>query len=128
MNIPALQDYFYKVAPLPQRLGVVDCCTFVTEALLLGWDRDYREVLKYHDRRSAIHQLREEGGLREATCRVLGPEHILGVDAPPGSIAWMGDMGQTCLGLVMSGYIAVKANKVIHRIVLDDNRTGWRTD
>ncbi len=127
MNIPALQDYFAAVALRPQRLGMQDCCTFVVEALLVGWDRDYRDALHYHDRRSAVTQLRKEGGLREACVHVLGPEHLLD-DAPPGSVAWMGDLEQTCIGLVMPGYIAVKANRTIHRIAPNENRTGWRTD
>ncbi len=127
MNIPALQEYFHTAAQQPQRVGTYDCCTFIVEALRVGWDRDFREVLQYYDRRTAVAQLRKEGGLRDACCSVLGPEGLLG-DAPAGSVAWMGDLDQVCIGLVMPGYIAVKANKVIHRIAMDENRTGWRTD
>ncbi len=127
MNIPGLQEYFAKVAGLPQRFGVYDCCTFVIEALQIGWDRNYCDDLRYFDRKSAVKRLRQDGGLRQAFTVVFGPEQLLG-DAPPGSIAWMGSPGNACVGLVMPGYIAVKANKCIHRIAFDDERTGWRTD
>ena len=127
MNKPALQDYFAKVASLPQRFGVYDCCTFIVESLLIGWDRDYRDALRYYDRKSAVKRLRQDGGLREAFEDVLGNEHLI-MDDPPGTVAWFGDPGQKCVGLVMPMGIFVKANGCIHRFIMEDHRTGWRTD
>ncbi len=127
MNIPALQDYFEKVAPLAQRFGVYDCCVFVVDVLRLGWDRDYSEALGYYDRRTAVARLRSAGGLRQAFTLALGPEHLI-AEAPPGSVAYFEEGRSRCVGIVMDGYIAVKANKCIHRFALEPQRTGWRTD
>lgn len=127
MNIPALQDYFEKVALLKQRFGVYDCCTFVVDALLIGWDRDFRDALGYWDRRTAVKRLRSAGGLRDAFTAALGPEHLI-VDAPPGSVAYFNEDGFQSVGIIMNGYIAVKANRCIHRFVFEPQRTGWRTD
>lgn len=127
MNIPALQDYFATVAPLRQRFGVYDCCVFTVDALLIGWDRDFRDALGYFDRRSAVQRLRSAGGLRDAYTAVLGPEQLI-AEAPPGSIAYFDEGRTQCVGVVMDGYIAVKANRCIHRFALEPQRTGWRTD
>lgn len=127
MNILGLQEYFAKVAPLPQRFGVYDCCTFIVESLLIGWDRDFRDALGYFNRRTAVERLRKVGGLREAFDAVLGNEHLI-MDAPPGTVAWFGDPGQKCVGLVMANQILVKGNGCIHRFYMEDHRTGWRTD
>ncbi len=127
MNTPALQDYFERVARLPQRFGVYDCCTFIVESLLIGWDRDYRDALGYFDRRTAVGRLRRAGGLRAAFEQVLGPGGYIS-DGPPGSIAWFGDFGQKSVGLVLQDKILVKGNGCIHRFIMEDYRTGWRTD
>ncbi len=127
MNVPALQDYFAKVAPLPQKFGVYDCCTFLIESLLIGWDRDFRDELRYFDRKTAVARLRQDGGLREAFEVVFGPGGYI-KDGPPGSIAWFGDEGQKSVGLVMPIGIFVKGNGCIHRFIMEDYRTGWRTD
>ena len=87
MNVEALQDYFAKVARLPQRFGYYDCCTFIVEALLIGFDRDYRYALGYVDRRTAVDRLRAVGGLREAFTDILGPEQLI-LGSPAGSIAY----------------------------------------
>ena len=127
MNIPALQDYFEKVAPLHTRFGVFDCCTFVVDVLLIGWGRDHRDDLGYWDRRTAVARLRAAGGLRDAYTVALGPEQLI-AEAPPGSVAYFDEAGSKSVGVVMNGYIAVKANRCIHRFILEDHRTGWRTD
>lgn len=127
MNIPALQDYFAKVAPLRQRFGVYDCCVFVVDALWLGWGVDIRGDLGYYDRRTAVKRLRNADGLRQAFTLLLGPEHLI-AEAPPGSIAYFNENGFQSVGIVMDGYIAVKANRCIHRLILEPQRTGWRTD
>ncbi len=110
-----------------QRFGVYDCCTFVVDVLLIGWDRDYRDALGYWDRRTAVDRLRAAGGLHEAYTAVLGPEELI-AEAPPGSIAYFGEGKFQSVGIVMDGYIAVKANKCIHRFALESQRMGWRTD
>ncbi len=125
MNVEIIRDYFERVAPLPQRFGVYDCCTFVVETLLYGFDRDYRDALRYFDRKSAVVRLRGVGGLREAFCDVLGPEQLIS-DCPPGSVAYFDSPAS--VGIVMPGYIAVKGNHTIHRFMIEDCRTGWRTD
>lgn len=132
MNIEATRDYFSRVARLPQRFGVYDCCTFVVEVLLIGFDRDYRDALRYWDRKSAVYRLRSIGGLRDAFNDVLGPESLI-LGAPSGSIAYFDD--PAFVGILMpaipnhpEGYIAVKGNKCIHRFQIEDHRTGWRTD
>ena len=127
MNIPALQDYFAKVAPLRQRFGVYDCCTFVVDALLIGWDRDFRDALGYWDRRTAVKRLRAADGLRAAFSQVLGPEHLI-AEAPPGSVVYLQEGRFKSVGIIMPGYFAVKANRCIHRFVLEPQYTGWRTD
>ncbi len=127
MNVVAIKDYFERVARLPQRLGVYDCCTFVVETLLYGFDRDYRDALGYWDRRSAVKRLRAIGGLREAYTDILGPESLV-KDFPPGSVAYFAETPYACVGIIMPGYIAVKGHKCIHRVTIEPHRTGWRTD
>ncbi len=133
MNVEIIRDYFERVAPLPHIFGVYDCCTFVVETLLYGFDRDYRDALRYFDRRSAIVRLRAAGGLREAFCDVLGPEQLI-ADGPPGSVAYFepphvrGLTVQKFVGIIMPGYIAAKGDGCIHRFVIYEHLTGWRTD
>ncbi len=125
MNVEITRDYFERVAPLPQRFGVYDFFTVVVETLLYGFDRDYRDALRYFDRKSAVARLRGAGGLREAFCDVLGPEQLI-FDCPPGSVAYFNT--PAFVGIVMPGYIAVKGHHTIHRFMIEDHRTGWRTD
>jgi hypothetical protein len=125
MNELALRDYFERVARLPQRFGVYDCCTFVVEVLLYGFNRDFRHALRYWDRRSAVTRLRGAGGLREAFTDVLGPEQLIS-DCPPGTVAYFNN--PAFVGILMPDYIAVKGHKVIHRFRIEPHRTGWRTD
>ncbi len=125
MNIEAIQDYFYRVAPFPQKFGTYDCCTFVVETLLIGFDRDFRYALGYKDRRSAVDRLRKIGGLRDAFNDILGPESLC-ADYPPGSIAYFDRPAY--VGIIMPGYIAVKGHGCIHRFIIEPHRTGWRTD
>ncbi len=125
MNVDAIRDYFERVAPLPQCFGVYDCCTFVVEVLLYGFDRDFRYALGYGDRRSAVKRLRGAGGLRDAFSGILGAEALC-EDYPPGSIAYFDR--PAFVGIIMPGYIAVKGNRVIHRFMMEPHRTGWRTD
>ena len=125
MDVEAIAAHFSRVAALPQRLGVYDCCTFVVEVLLYGFGRDFRDQLGYYDRRSAVARLRGAGGLRDAFCSALGDEQLI-ADCPAGSIAYFEQPAS--VGVVMPGYIAVKANRCIHRFVIEQHRTGWRTD
>ena len=125
MNIEATRNYFERVSRLPQRFGVYDCCTFVVETLLYGFNRDYRDALRYYDPRSAVRRLRKAGGLRDAFCEVLGPERLISGEVL-GSVAYFDR--PAFVGIVMPGYIAVKGNKVIHRFLIEPHRTGWRTD
>lgn len=116
-----------KQAQLPQRLGVVDCTTFVVEALLVGWGVDYRDCLRYWDRRSAVRQLREEGGLHKAFFQRLGP-------TVPASFLEEGDIvyfhSPATVGLVLEAmdgkYAAVKGHNQIIRAELVHGLNGWR--
>lgn len=123
----ALGEYLALQAQLPQRLGVVDCTTFVVEALLVGWGIDYREALEYSDRRSAVRQLRREGGLHGAFFKRLGP-------TVPASLLEEGDIvyfpKPATVGLVLDAmdgkYAAVKGHKQIIRAELVHGLNGWR--
>ncbi len=125
MDELAIRDYFERVSRLPQRFGVYDCCTFVVETLLYGFGRDYRDALRYWDRRSAVRRLRDCGGLREAFTEIFGPEQLIS-ECPSGTVAYFDRPG--FVGIVMPGYIAVKGHLVIHRFIIENHRTGWRTD
>lgn len=124
MNILALQEYFWDESTKPQKLGVVDCVKFVTTAVYLGWGRDHRHMLEYTDRRSAVARLRELGGLHAACVHALGyPVPIDKLSA--GDVIWFNDPAS--IGLLMPEYVAVKANKCIHRYQKDDKMSGWIT-
>lgn len=124
MNEMAIRDYWNRVAGLPQRFGVYDCCTFVVETLLYGFDRDYRDALMYFDRRSAVVRLRRSGGLRDAFCDILGPESLC-QGFPPGSVAYF--QKPASVGIIMRDYIALKGHGKIHKVQFDPNQTGWKT-
>ncbi len=124
MNIPALRLYLNEQAPLPFRLGVVDCVTFVCGAVLAGWGRDFRFHLHYDDRRSAVDQLRAAGGLEQSITTALGPLRPI-AELKRGDVIWF-DEPRT-LGLLMDEYVAVKANCEIHRIALLPQYMGWKT-
>ena len=123
-DLIALRAYLNAQSRLPARLGVVDCVTFCVGALLVGWGRDYSRVLRYKDRRSAVTQLREEGGLLQATRAVLGPEDFC-YDFPPGSLAYFPT--SPTLGLILDGWVLIKGHKQIMRVERCDALKGWRT-
>ena len=124
MNIPALQTYFWCESTRTQQLGIVDCVKFVVGAVFVGWDRDYRDILQYSDRRSAINRLRELGGLKEACIHAMGQMHPVD-ELVPGDVIWIDS--STAIGLLMEGYVAVKAGRQIHRYQIDPEMTGWKT-
>lgn len=124
MNAEALSDYLSEVAGRPSALGRFDCVRFVVEALFVGWRRDYRDCLGYHDRRSAVAQLRAAGGLYEAICSELGQDIPIS-DLSIGDVAYFPD---PAVGLILPGCIAVKAYRTVLRLPLDSARSGWLTD
>lgn len=97
--------------------------TFAIESLFFGWGIDYRDVLGYRDRRSAVERLRIAGGLEEAFSDELGP--LLPVSAlEPGFIAYFPPPGES-VGIVMGNYIAIKHRSTIYRVDLDAAQGGW---
>ncbi len=124
MNIPALREFFNTQAPITQRLGTIDCVSFVTQAIFIGWGRDYRDILQYNDRRSAVARLRELGGLKAACFHTLGPMYFI-CDLNPGDVIWFDK--PPSIGLLMPTYIAVKQGVTINRYVLEAHLMGWRT-
>lgn len=125
MNVDALRDYFAEVAPAAIRLGGLDCVRFVADALAIGFDRDYRAVLGYSDRASAVRRLRSAHGLEAAVSDALGPlcaKRDLGV----GDVAWF-PQRPASIGLIMPGYVAVKGNRAIHRVDPDCYAMGWKS-
>lgn len=122
MNQQALGDYLEMAARERMQLGGLDCVRFVIGGILAGWGKDFRDCLRYQCRRSAVMQLREDGGLREAFSKVLGepvPRHEL----EPGDIAYFPD---GFVGLVLPGYIAVKYRRTIMRVPLERCGQGWK--
>lgn len=125
MNRDALRKFFNEEANKPKKLGVVDCVSFVAQAVYLGWNRDYRPVLQYSDRRSAVDRLRELGGLRGACNHAMGEMlHIEELEA--GDVIWY-DRPAASIGLHMGEYIAVKCGKTIHRLQVEPQLRGWKT-
>ena len=125
MNIDALSEFFYAQATEKQKLGTIDCVNFVAEALFIGWDRDYRDILQYNSRRTAVNRLRELGGLKAACNFAMGSEQSI-YDLQIGDVVWF-DKPAT-IGLLMPGYIAVKLGKAVHRLQVEEHMTGWRTN
>ena len=126
MNVEALRDYFYETAAQEFKLGGMDCVRFVTEAVFIGWGRDYRDVLQYQDRRSAVSRLRFLGGLRGACNFAMGPMHDID-DLEPGDVVYYHKPKAT-IGLLMPGYVAVKMGKNIHRFEIEEGMKGWKTE
>jgi len=124
MNVLALQSYFWTESQRKQKFGVIDCVQFVAGAVKQGWDRDYSDVLQYHDRRSAVKRLRELGGLMAACDMAMGKQHMIS-ELEPGDVVWF-DVPKT-IGLLMPGYIAVKMGCAIHRLEIDPRMFGWKT-
>ncbi len=125
MNVVALRGYFNEQAQIPHKLGSVDCVKFVTEAVYLGWGRDYRNALQYHDRRSAVDRLRALGGLIGACNHAIGPMRDV-EDLEPGDVIYFHKPRPT-LGLLMPEYVAVKIGQNIHRLVIEPEMHGWKT-
>ena len=114
MNTVALSEYFETAAQQRAEFGHLDCVRFVVDAMYVGWDRDYRDVLQYSDRRSAVKRLRDAGGLQEAFIDALG-EPVAASELRPGDIAWFSD---PAVGLVLENCIVVKMRKTIVRMRL----------
>lgn len=123
MNTHALSRYLIEAAARPFRLGEHDCVSFAFEAVKVGWDRDYTACLGYSDRRSAVDRLREAEGLHEAICEGLG-EDLPMSELQPGDLAWFGG---SMIGVIMPGYVAVKAYRTIVRMPMEHALSGWKT-
>ena len=126
INIPALKRYFHTTANHPHALGMMDCVRFVTEAVYIGWGRDYRPVLQYQDRRSAVDRLRELGGLRGACNFAMGPMQSI-EDLEAGDVIYFHKPRPT-IGLLMPEFVLVKMGKNIHRLEIEQGMKGWKTD
>ena len=125
MNERALRKLFNEVAPQQFELGGLDCVRFVAEAVFVGWGRDYRDVLDYTDRRTAVDQLRQNGGLRAACTNALG--RIWPVESlSEGDVIWF-EKPVATIGLLMPMYVAVKSARQIGRVPIDERMMGWRT-
>lgn len=125
MNMLALHLFMHEQAPLKQKLGSVDCVTFVTGAILAGWGKNVFEFLEFNDRRSAVKQLRRDGGLLLACREKMGPEENID-GLPIGSVVYLEIGGSPTLGLLLEFFIVVKANKQILRIKRLEGLKGWR--
>ena len=124
MNQLALREFMYEQAPLPQVLGKTDCVTFVTGCILAGWDKNVFEYLEFRDRKSAVVQLRQSGGLLLACREKMGTEEDI-AGLPIGSVVYFHTPRPT-LGLLMEHFIVVKAHKQILRIKRLEGLKGWR--
>lgn len=122
MNRIALANYFEEVAATPSNLGGLDCVRFVIESIYYGWGADFRDVLGYSDRRSAVERLRIAGGLEQSFTDEFG-EPVAAVNLRPGDIAYFED---PAIGLVMPGYVAVKFSRTIGRVSLQFVSKGWQ--
>ena len=122
MDIEALHQHFSTQAQLPQRLGVIDCVTFVGEALKVGWQcSDVLEHMAYWDRRSAVKQLRRGGGLEQCMIDAFGPTRGI-ADLVDGGVIWC---GVGTIGLLIDEAVYVKGNYDVHRVMREDNMIGW---
>jgi len=124
VNVTALRSYFSEVSTRPSVLGELDCVRFVIESIRIGWGRDFRDCLRYQCRRSAVAQLREDGGLYDAFARVLG-EAVPRSELIPGDIAYFTD---SFVGLMMPEYIAVKYRRTIYRVPFEHCGQGFKWD
>ncbi len=125
MNVDALHQYFLEEGSKKQCLGTIDCVRFVTGAVLAGWNRDYRAVLQYRDRRSAVNRLRELGGLRGACDYALGKRYPIS-KLSPGDVVYI-EHPVASIGLLMHDYIAVKFGSTVHRYRITADMMGWKT-
>jgi len=125
MNVDALRLFFNTAANQRQKLGTVDCVSFVTQAVFIGWGRDFFGYLQYDDRRSAVQRLRQLGGLKQACDHAMGEQRPV-TELEPGDVVWF-DKPAT-IGLLMEGYVAVKMGKTIHRLQIEPQMVGWKTD
>lgn len=125
MNEDALHEYFIAEGSKKQKFGTVDCVSFVTGAVFAGWRRDYRSVLQYHDRRSAVVRLRELGGILGACDFAMGARHPVD-KLSPGDVVYI-EKPVASIGLLMPDYIAVKFGSTVHRYVIEPNMFGWKT-
>lgn len=125
MNVLALRAFFNTQAPQHQKLGTIDCVKFVTDAVFIGWGRDYRNILQYDSRRSAIDRLRELGGLQAACIHALGPMYPM-EELTTGDVVWFDQ--PSSIGLLMPHYIALKMGHTIHRFDIEPEMRGWKTD
>lgn len=124
MNINALRQFFDEQYGTPQKFGQVDCVRFVAEAVLVGWGRDYMDILGYSNRRTAVDRLRELGGLRGACDFAMGERRSI-QELEPGDVVWF-DKPAT-VGLLMPNYVAVKMGRCIHRFQIEPQMQGWKT-
>ena len=124
MNHSAIRSLFNEQSKTKQKLGTVDCVSFVAEALFVGWGRDYRDVLQYKDRRTAVKRLRELGGLQKACTFAMGPMYSVD-ELNKGDVIWF-DKPAT-IGLLMDGYVACKLGNTIHRFKVEPQMIGWKS-
>ncbi len=122
MDDIALSKYFSKVHNQPSILGKLDCVSFVADAAYIGWDADYREKLKYNDRRSAVDRLRKADGLENALIDALG-DPVGADELEPGDVAYL---FPSAIGIVMPDYIAVKHRRTIIRVDKSFALKGWK--
>lgn len=129
MNAPALARFMDEAASRPAALGGFDCVRFVIEARLAGWGEDFSSRLHYACRRSAVEQLRGEGGLKAAFSRILG-DPVAAERLVTGDIGYLvhPESNTAAVGLVMPGYVAVKVARTIARVPLTVCREGWAWD
>ena len=125
MNERAIRKFFVEQSQIRQKFGTVDCVSFVAQAVVVGWGRVHRDVLQYSDRRSAVDRLRSFGGLRRACNHAMGETFPID-ELEPGDVVWF-DKPAT-IGLLMPGYVAVKAGRCIHRLQIEPQMIGWKTD
>lgn len=123
MDEIAIRDYFERAHGMRSALGDLDCVRFTIEGIFYGWGIDYREILGYQDRRTAIDRLRIAGGLQQAFTDELG-DPVDVDELLPGDIAYFDD---PAVGLVMPGYIAVKYRSTIFRAPRQFARCGWHS-
>jgi len=118
----ALADYLAGVCNRQSELGGLDCVRFVVEALLAGFSVDLRGKLRYADRQGALRRIRHHRGLDAAFRYELG-EPLPAEELRFGDIAYV---PPHAVGLVMPGYIAMKARATIWRYKLSTATHGWR--
>lgn len=124
MRVDQLAAYLAEAASQPACLGHLDCVRFVAGGLVAGWDRDFRNLLGYEDRRSAVARLRKSGSLYAAISAEFGPA-VPAEELQPGDIAYYAD---PAIGLVLPNCIALKIYRTIARVPRSSAACGWPTD